>query len=312
MLNFLYCLDSNYNQQFLTSFRSVLDNLDEKANFFVIHKNPATLNQLIANVNFEHSNINELKIYKFKEEIKEYPNLENNHISEATYYRFFLDNYINKNIENIIYLDCDIICLNNPKNIIDEFIFKLNTTKTPIAASTEYIKSSETEEVFNRLEMSSNIYFNAGVMIINVNEWRNRNIQKSLVELMIDIFDKVDFWDQDIMNCFFDGNFIELSKYLNFKDTFSQTITKNDETRSIIFLHYAGSNKPWTIPGVITSFASFFHRSYYQVFHKEYLLTNKYRRKALKDLLRVVFSFKILNLDHPFVFIKLALKSLKK
>ena len=116
MLNFLYCLDSNYNQQFLTSFRSVLDNLDEKANFFVIHKNPATLNQLIANVNFEHSNINELKIYKFKEEIKEFPNLENNHISEATYYRFFLDNYINKNIENIIYLDCDIICLNNPKN----------------------------------------------------------------------------------------------------------------------------------------------------------------------------------------------------
>ena len=312
MLNFLYCLDSNYNQQFLTSFRSVLDNLNEKTNCFVIHKNPESLHQLISEVNFEHPNINELKIYKFDEEVKKFPNLENNHISEATYYRFFLDNYINKSIENIIYLDCDIICLNNPKNIIEEFILKLNKTNTTIAASTEYIKSFNTQEVFNRLKMKSNIYFNAGVMIINVSEWRNKNIQESLIELMNDIFDKVDFWDQDIMNCFFDGNFIELSKYLNFKDTFSKTISKNDETRSVIFLHYAGSNKPWTIPGVMTSFAPFFHRSYYQVFNKKYLLTNKYRRKALKDLLRIVFSSKILNLDHPYDFIKLAIESLKK
>ena len=75
MLNFLYCLDSNYNQQFLTSFRSVLDNLNEKTNCFVIHKNPESLHQLISEVNFEHSNINELKIYKFDEEVKKFPNL---------------------------------------------------------------------------------------------------------------------------------------------------------------------------------------------------------------------------------------------
>ena len=62
----------------------------------------------------------------------------------------------------------------------------------------------------------------------------------------------------------------------------------------------------------MTSFAPFFHRSYYQVFNKKYLLTNKYRRKALKDLLRIVFSSKILNLDHPYDFIKLAIESLKK
>ena len=40
MNNFLYCLDENYNFQALTSIFSLLDNVDEKVNIYVIHKNP--------------------------------------------------------------------------------------------------------------------------------------------------------------------------------------------------------------------------------------------------------------------------------
>ena len=122
-------------------------------------------------INFEHQNLYNLEIYKFNEDIKKFPNLEDNHISEATYYRFFIDNYLDTSIENIIYLDCDIICLNIPEKILYELITKTQTSEYTIAASTEYIKSRETKEVFNRLEMESNSYFNAGVMVINVNKW---------------------------------------------------------------------------------------------------------------------------------------------
>ena len=44
------------------------------------------------------------------------------------------------------------------------------------------------------------------------------NTQSALVELMNSIYDKIDFWDQDVMNCFYDGKYLEISKYLNFKD----------------------------------------------------------------------------------------------
>ncbi len=311
MLNFLYCLDSNYDQQFLSSLQSLLDNLNKKINCFVIHKDPNSLNKIIKEINFEHKNLNNFEIYKFNENVNNFPNIGNNHISEATYYRFFIDNYLDKSVESIIYIDCDIICLNSPENILEEIVNKTKESKFTISASTEYVKSIETEEVFNRLKMKSNIYFNAGVMIIDVNKWRKNNTQNFLIELMNSIYDKVDFWDQDIMNCFYDGEYLEISKYLNYKDTDLSHNLKIADTRSIIFLHYAGSNKPWTIPGITTTSARYFHDSFYKVFNVKYLFTNNYRKQALKDFLKTIFSLKFLKLSYPISFIKLSLKSLK-
>ena len=311
MLNFLYCLDSNYDQQFLSSLQSLLDQFNKKINCFVIHKEPNSLKKIINEINFGHENLNDFEIYKFNEDINKFPNIGNNHISEATYYRFFIDNYLDKSIHSVIYIDCDIICLSNPENILDEVVNKTKKSEYTIAASTEYVKSINTEEVFNRLEMKSNTYFNAGVMIIDVDKWRTNKTQNSLLELMITIYEKVDFWDQDIMNCFYDGKYLEISKYLNFKDTDLNHNSKKADTRSIIFLHYAGSNKPWTIPGIVNSSSKYFHDCFNKVFNVKYLLTNKYRKQALKDFLKIIFSLKFLKLTHPISFIKLALKSIK-
>lgn len=312
MLNILYCLDSNYNQQFLSSLQSFLDHINRKINCFVIHKDPNSLKKIIDELNFWHKNLNDFKIYKFFEDINNFPNIGNNHISEATYYRFFIDNYLDESIESVVYIDCDIICLNNPENILDEVINKTKESEYTIAACTEYVKSINTEEVFNRLEMKSNLYFNAGVMIIDVEKWRKNKNQNSLVDLMITIYEKVDFWDQDIMNCFYDGGYLEISKYLNFKDTDLNRNLKKVDTRSVIFLHYAGSNKPWTIPGTVNTSSKYFHESFSKVFDVKYLLTNNYRRQALKDFLKIIFSLKFLKLSHPIFFIKLALKSIKR
>ncbi len=311
MLNFLYCLDSNYNQQFLTSLNSVLENIDEKVNCFVIHKNPESLKVLLSELNFEHKNMNSFNLFKFNESIKDFPNLGNNHISEATYYRFFIDNYFDETINDIIYLDCDIICLNNPTKILNELKNKVSSSSNVIAASTEYIKSNKTREVFDRLEMKSNTYFNAGVMVIDVKKWRDQNIQKLLVNLMNEIYENIDFWDQDIMNCFFDGDYLELSEYLNYKDTQINNSINEDHSRSIIFLHYAGSNKPWTIPGSLSNYAKYFHESYSKVFKEKYLLTNNYRKKALFDLVQIFLTFKFLKLNDPINFLKLSIKSLR-
>tara|TARA_Y100000816_G_scaffold64403_1_gene42663 strand:- start:3899 stop:4834 length:936 start_codon:yes stop_codon:yes gene_type:complete len=310
MLKFLYCLDSNYNQQFLTSLNSVLENIDETIDCYVIHKNPESLKTLIEELNFKHKNLNSLSFFKFKETIKKFPNLGNNHVSEATYYRFFIDNYFDESIDNIIYLDCDVICLNNPRKILNELNNKVSTSNNVIAASTEYIKSKDTREVFDRLEMKSNSYFNAGIMIVDVKKWRKQNIQKLLVNLMYEIYENIDFWDQDIMNCFFDGAYLELSEYLNFKDTQGDKVN-DDQSRSIIFLHYAGSNKPWTIPGSFSNYANYFHESYSKIFKQKYLLTNNYKKKALFDLIQTFLTLKFLKLNYPVDFLKLSLKSLR-
>ena len=84
MKDFLYCFDSNYNQQALTSIFSLLDNTSSKINLYIIHNDPTTFKiQKIIN----HKNLDIFKIYKFKNDKKiDFPNLNNSHVSEATYY----------------------------------------------------------------------------------------------------------------------------------------------------------------------------------------------------------------------------------
>ena len=132
----------NYDQQFLSSLQSLLDNLSEKLIAMLFTKSRITKYADEQN-KFEHQNLYNLEIYKFNEDIKKFPNLEDNHISEA---RFFIDNYLDTSIENIIYLDFDIICLNSPEKILYELITKTQTSEYTIAASTEYIKSRETKK----------------------------------------------------------------------------------------------------------------------------------------------------------------------
>lgn len=312
MLNFLYCLDSNYNKQFLTSLQSLLDNLSEKVNCFVIHKDSGSLEDLINEIDFKHEKINKFQVYNYVEKINNFPNLGNNHVSEATYFRFFLDNYLEETIDNIVYLDCDIICFNNPEKILKELIKKLVKSDYIIGASTEYINTNKLSEVFNRLELKNHLYFNAGVMLIDLQKWKMANVQRSLIEIMNKKYERIVFWDQDIMNCYFDGQYLEISRYLNFKDYELNTKGNIIDQRSIIFLHYAGSKKPWTIPGSVTNSAKFFHTAYQKVFKIKYLLKNNYRKQALKDLLKVIFTLKFAKLQFPFEFVRLSLKTLKK
>ena len=45
MLNFLYCFDQNYNIQALVSIYSLLENITEKINIHIIHKEPETFSR---------------------------------------------------------------------------------------------------------------------------------------------------------------------------------------------------------------------------------------------------------------------------
>ena len=102
-LNFLYCFDSNYHNQAFTSIHSLLENVSKKINIFVIHNREFSVTELpdsIAN----HNNLKNFKSYKFVDKEHTFPNLENAHLSEATYYRLFIENYLPSDIQKLIYL----------------------------------------------------------------------------------------------------------------------------------------------------------------------------------------------------------------
>ena len=231
MLNYLFCLDKNYNKQLLISLNSLNFYSKSKFNVYIIHKDPASLDDLMKRFNIKFDKIDKFNTYQFDDSNFNFPNLENNHISEATYYRFFIDDFIEENIEQLIYLDCDILCLNEPDDLLIEVSESLKKSNNVIAASVEYTNTVHTSELFNRLELESNTYFNAGVMVIDFKAWKENNLKQKLLSAMDKIYDKVNFWDQDILNFVFDGKYLEISRNFNFSTQLNSNV-KNIDLRS--------------------------------------------------------------------------------
>ncbi|MAW09548.1 MAG: hypothetical protein CMC23_05460 [Flavobacteriaceae bacterium] len=311
--NFLYCFDENYNKQALISIISLLDNLKEKINIYIIHNRPETIiNQLetIKNNKF----IDNVDVFQYENSNIELPNLNNSHVSEATYFRLFIENYLPEDIEEIVYIDADIICMSNPLIKINETFTEMKNKNMYIGALTEFMKNEYSKSHFERLSLKSKNYFNAGVLLINFKFWKNNNLQNKFLKLIENHRKVIKFWDQDILNSYFDGSYFELDSSLNYKvnltkKDYSNNFTK-DELDNAIFLHYAGSFKPWTVRGAYHKKSQFYHDYFLQVFNKYYHIENTWRRAALFELIKSVISFKILNARYPFKLLIYSLKSI--
>lgn len=315
MINYLYCFDKNYNLQAFTSIYSIADCSKNSADYYILHNEPSSFEPL-ASMLKSHKMVNEIHIIKFDKNDVDFPNLEKSHVSEATYFRLYLENYIPESISFLIYIDPDVICLNNPEEPLIREIENLKISNSIIAAHTEGINEIELKSIYKRLNMRNKRYFNAGVMIINFNKWVSNNSTRLLVDKMNTIFEDIVFWDQDVMNAQFDGDYLELSEFYNFTvpidiELYNKKI-QPDKLNSIIFLHYAGKFKPWNVRGLFHPAAEFYQSSYRSLTGEKYHIVNSWKVLALKDLSKSIFTFKILNLKYPFSYIYFVLKYLFK
>jgi len=182
-LNFLYCFDDNYNYQAFSSICSVLDKTSQKLNIFIIHKDKNST-KFIPDYIKNHKMLKNIDVKKFKNVNNIFPNLDNVHVSEATYYRIYFDDYIFDDIENIIYLDSDIICNSDPSVLLKNYINELNDKNYVIGAVTHLTKNMDNKDRFEDIKMKSSKYFNAGMILINVNRWKELNLREKLLDTL--------------------------------------------------------------------------------------------------------------------------------
>ena len=104
-------------------------------------------------------------------------------MSEATYYRLFLSDYLPRTIKNIIYIDPDVICLNNFDGMVETSFEILNNSKYVIGAKTEHYEKSN-NDTSTRLELTRNKYFNAGVTFIDYEKWIDESYTEKLISHM--------------------------------------------------------------------------------------------------------------------------------
>ena len=312
MINFIYCLDENYNTQCITSIFSILEKTSEKVNFFILHENPDSINKLLKRID-THKMTNDIFTKKFDEDTSFFINLEKSHVSAASYFRLYLDEYFDTDLEYVVYIDPDVICNLDPVFVINESIKEMRQKRQILGVVTEDIvevKSSNSE----RLKLSSQKYFNAGIMIINLATWKREKIGFKLRELLKNSKDKIVLHDQDVLNLFFNGEYLELTPYLNFtvpipRADLSKKLNKF-KIEEVIFYHYAGNRKPWQLKGLFEPLAEVYQNTYRSLFNKKYHFDNMQKRNTLKILLQTISSRRFLELKYPLQYIYFSIKYL--
>ena len=312
MLNFVYCLDKNYNHQVLTSINSLIEKCSKDINIYIIHEEPDSLNLHT----LKQKNGGEIKKYKI-ETNDDFPNLKGAHVSKATYFRLYLSKYLPQNLKHIIYLDADIICLNDPIESMESTIKKMEDKDIGLSAVTEmnYNEHSPMDnERFEELSMKNNKYFNAGVLVINFQEWQKKNVEGKLFEIMEKYYDKILYWDQDILNKYYDGKYLELEKINNF----AFAIFNEDRYDSkfihetVNFLHFNGKGKPWQVQYLTYDSSQIYQKEYRKLNFGFYHIIFNLKVKVFVTFLQDVLSLKILKLEKPSRYIYLSIRAIFK
>ena len=278
MTNFLYCFDSNYNVQATVSISTLLEKYDSEVNLYILHDNPILFEKYTAKLK-KYKNLNKIEIFKFEDTNYDFPNLNNSHVTYATYFRMFISNYLPKDLDFLIYLDADILCLSNPRSVIEEEINKLKSSDNVLTGLNEEISTSHKQ----RLGLKNNRYFNAGLIIINYEKWSKPETVNNLLNIMKSNYANIEFWDQDILNIYFDGKFSDLPNNLNYISPDG----KNVYEEQINFLHYAGSNKPWYFENTFNQISDYYNKEYKKVFRNKYHVTFKFKKHEIPMFLHI-------------------------
>tara|TARA_B100000427_G_scaffold307221_1_gene294532 strand:- start:114 stop:1022 length:909 start_codon:yes stop_codon:yes gene_type:complete len=299
-MNLLYCIDKNYNEQCYTAIKSHVSNTKSPLRIYIIHQDPDTFSKELVE-SFSENKIEILEVIDFQESlIRDDSNLindiKNSHVSIATYFRLFIDKHLPSNMTQIVYLDADVICIKNFEMEYGE-IFKLMKEGNYVISSRTIGDESGNEETFQRLGLKNRKYFNAGVMFIDLELWRMKNIEKNLQNLLYKGTYK--YHDQDILNKYFDGDYLELYEHMNYlmnqEEQYEKIIIKYVE-ESAKLLHYVGATKPWHREAADSKYSS-----YYQNYYSNLGLKNKHIIKKPRKSNKQIFA-KLKNKMMPFLF----------
>lgn len=246
MINIALCSDENYIKYCCTVIASIIANTNtpEKLNFHIL--TPSLSNEtrdIIKNWSTEKKI--EISIYTVNTD--DFSNIDTGRFSISTLIRLKLEDYIPKNITKIIYLDSDLVVLGDICNL-----FKTDLENQPVAATLDLA----TDPSYNSSLLSGHEkYFNAGVLLIDLEKWRNLNVFSKALTLLK--HKNLKYLDQDALNLILDNNWKRLNLRYNFQPS-SYSVLKNkyahltkleneilESIKCPAIVHFIGKIKPW-------------------------------------------------------------------
>jgi lipopolysaccharide biosynthesis glycosyltransferase len=162
------------------------------------------------------------------------------YITLATYYRLFFPQLIDQSISRLIYIDADTLVIGN----LEQF-YNYSLGGKVILAVAEAEMEPRPDIEFNNLSD----YFNAGVLLMDLVQWRAQHITERALSVIASYGNRLKYHDQDALNLVFRGNWQRADIRFNLMKAYiPQDLPRRsyqDFLSDKVIIHYNGSLKPW-------------------------------------------------------------------
>jgi lipopolysaccharide biosynthesis glycosyltransferase len=161
-------------------------------------------------------------------------------MSSTTYQKLTLDEWLPEEVDRVIWLDCDMLVLADIGRL-------WQSTGTGILLAVQDQRVSAVSSPFGvagwrelGLPPASK-YFNAGVLVVDLAQWRRQGIRLKSIDYIRTYADQVYFWDQEALNAVLEGQWSELDSRWNWHPSLPGTPEPGDPS----IIHFSGNLKPW-------------------------------------------------------------------
>ena len=233
--------DDNYAPFVATTIASICNNTEAFCEFYVLDSGISNENKnkiCYLKNSFKNFSIEFINV-KPEEEFKNinYCNA-GNYISISTYNRFLIPK-VKPELEKVLYLDVDIVVLGDIAELYNQEL-----EGYALGAIWDKSRALYNTETKTLVDLSENYkYFNAGILVIDVQKWKKENIIEKLFEIERKYQNKIRHADETLLNKYFDGSY----KILNIKYNYTDFDTATNPQEEIVIRHFATHIKPWQI-----------------------------------------------------------------
>ncbi len=163
------------------------------------------------------------------------------------YFRIFAAKYLPENIDKILYLDPDLVVINDIRPL-----YNTDITGYYFAAASHVFGPMQTINEI-RLNMEENSpYINSGVMLMNLSLLREKQDMNDVFEFIKNNKQRLILPDQDIISALYGPMIFPLNPYkynmterLLFRGGIGNNIDCDWVEKNSVIIHYLGRNKPW-------------------------------------------------------------------
>lgn len=248
-MNLLFSIDDRFWRQMLTVLNSIrLNSQSRQIDVYVIQSQKLAHTKEIKQI-CELWGMHYHPIVIKDEEFDQAPVTDR--YPKTIYYRLLAHQYLPKQLHRILYLDADVLCINDVGSLYDTDLDGY------LYASAIHTGLTGTTEVINKIRLQNfdvDGYYNSGVLLMNLDLIRQRVHAEDIYEYIREHVLLLP--DQDVLNALYGKDIKTVPDQLyNFdarKGQTYETISFGEWTldwviKHTVILHYCGRHKPWLV-----------------------------------------------------------------